>query len=361
MAYQAKEHDYKRLEADLKNNAFDEIKAVILYGHEDYLVKNYEKRIRNLYIDPACEAIDYVRLEGSSTSVESIIAHLETLPMMSQKRVVTVDNYPALKQSSKVGGAENENKDLFLEEDIKRLAEHIENISETSILIFINDTVDTRKSLSKKISKSGKLYNFEKLERKDLTSFIKKRFRAEGKVADDGVIREIINTTGYFDRDSEYNLNAIVNDVLKIASFSKDAEISQTDVSSVLATTLETNAFAFIDSLSKGDSNDAMLLVNNIMGAGESAFKLLGLIISQYELMLGIKELSIRQMNKNEILNELGIKSEYRYRKVSENLNKYSVEDLENILKDLYDVEKNIKSGIYSEKLAMTMFVANNL
>lgn len=359
MAYPPKEHDYKRLEGDIKDNSLDQIKAIILYGHEDYLVKTYEKRIRSLFVDSACEAIDYVRLEGSSTSVEDIINHLETLPMMSQKRVVTIDNYPALSSSGKSGGGETENKNLMAEEDIKKLSEYVDSISETSLLVFIGDTVDTRKSLSKKIAKIGKIYNFEKLERKDLTSFIKKRFRAEGKVADDSVIREIINSTGYYDRDSEYNLNAIANDILKIASFCKDTQVTQADVSSVLATTLETNAFAFIDSLGKGNSNDAMLLVNNIMGTGESAFKLLGLIISQYELMLGIKELTLRNMNKSQILNELGIKSEYRYKKVSENLNKYSDHDLEDILKDLYDVEKNIKTGVYSEKLAMTMFVAN--
>lgn len=360
MAYPKKEHDYKRLEEDLKSDELTNVRAIILYGHEDYLVKSYGKRIKNLYINPACEELDYIRLDGNTTSVETIINHLETLPMMSQKRVVAIDNYPALSQATGIGDAEKENKDFFQEEEIKTLVNYLKDIPETSLLIFLSSSVDTRKSLCKNVNKVGKIYNFEKLDRKDLSSFIKKRFKACDKVADDSVTREIINGTGYFDRDSEYNLNAIANDVIKISSFAKDRIITHADVSGVLAITLETNAFAFIDSLGKGNKNDAMLLVNNILGTGESAFRLLGLITSQYELMLGIKELSIREKGKNEIMNELGISSDYRYKKVSENLNRYTVEDLEIILQNLYNIEKNIKSGIYSEKLAMTMFVAEN-
>lgn len=358
MAYKEKEHDYKKLERDLADGVMDDKRVVMLYGREDYLVRSYEKRLIELYVQPAASGLDYVKLDGEMTSVDDIISHVDTLPMMSQKRVVTIYNYPATMASSQRKYVQESGESSFNDADTKKLTEYLDIIPHTSLLIFAGDSVDTRKALCKKISKIGKSYNFEKLDRKDLSGFIKKRFKGEKKIADDSIIREIINTTGYFDRDSDYSLNSIVNDVVKISSFSQKQIITQADVSNVLSTSLETDAFALLDSLSGGNKGDAMLLVNNIMGNGESGFKLLGLIISQFELMLGIKEYSARKMGKKEIMNEMGIKSEFRYNKVSRYLTGYTVDKLENTLRNLYDVEKNIKTGIYNEKLAMTMFVA---
>ncbi len=339
MAFKEKEHDYKKLEKDIAGGIIDEQRILILRGHEDYLVKSYEKRIRDLFINPAAAELDYVRLDGESISVDDIISHSDTLPMLSPKRIVSVSSFSS-------------------EEDEGRLSEYLNDIPESTLLIFLGDSIDMRKALGRKMSKAGKSYNFDRLDRKDLSSFIKKRFKSEGKQANDNVIREIINSTGYFDRDSDYNLNCIAGDIVKISSFSRETAITPADVSSVLSTSLETDAFALLDSLSRGSKGDAMLLINNIMDTGESSFKLLGLIISQFELMLGIKEYSIRNMNKDEIMNEMGIKSDFRYKKAAGFAADYSSDKLYDILTKLYEVEKNIKSGIYNEKLAMTMFVS---
>lgn len=362
MAYKNTEHDYKKLERDMAEGRLDDLKAILLYGHEDYLVKNYEKRIRELYVEPAAAELDFVMLEGVDVTVDDIVSHCDTLPMLSRKRVVAINNHPALMPSSKTSelkkADDSDLTDEDIKNDIKSLADYLEDIPESALIIFVCSSVDTRKMLSKKIIKTGKSYDFKRLDRKDMASFIKKRFRGEGKHADDAVVREIINTTGYFDRDSDYDLNGIAGDVVKIASFSQGSEVTSADVSSVLSTTLETDAFALLDSLSRGDKSESMLLINNIIGTGESSFRLLGLIISQFELMLGIKEFSMQNMDKKEIMNELGVNSEFRYRKVSGFTGNFSVDKLNDILKKLYEVEKNIKTGIYNEKLAMTMFVA---
>lgn len=363
MAYKQKEHDYKRIENDIKEGNLSGQKVILLSGHEDYLVKSYEKRIRDIYVNPAAAELDYVMLEGEDTSVDQIISHSDTLPMISEKRVVTIRNYPGLLPASKSfesksSESKSEDSSANNDSDVKSLISYIDNIPQTTLLIFICERLSAGKALSKKISKEGKSYNFDRLDRKDLSSFIKKRFKSEGKLADDQVVREIMNATGYFERDSDYNLNGIAGDVTKIASFAAEVNVTPSDVSNVLSTSLETDAFALLDTLSRGETGDAMLLINNIMETGESSFKLLGLIISQFELMLGIKEYSLRGKSKNEIMNEMGIKSEFRYRKVEGYISDYSVDQLENILKKLYEVEMNIKTGIYSDKLAMTMFVA---
>jgi DNA polymerase-3 subunit delta len=359
MAYKEKEHDYRRIERDIAGDELDQQKVILFYGHEDYLVKSYEKRLKNTYVNPAVSQLDYTLLEGDVTTVDDIISHSDTLPMMSSKRVVTVRNFPGLMPSGGVAALREFGAATFSDEEVKRLTKYMDDIPSTTLLIFTGSQVDTRKALTKKIIQIGKAYNFTRLERKDLSSFIKKRFKSEGKLADDGVIREIINTTGYFDRDSDYSLNDIAGDITKIASFSSEQVVNPSDVSSVLSTSPETDAFALLDSLSRGNKGDSMLLINNIMGTGESGFKLLGLIISQFELMLGIKEYSQRNMDKAAIMNEMGVKSDYRYKKVSEYTSKYSIEKLSSILQSLYDTEKNIKTGIYNEKLAMTMFISN--
>ena len=335
MAYytQKKEHDYKSIERDLADAVFDEKNVVLLYGHEDYLVRSYEKRLKDIFVEPAAEELDHVKLEGGDITVDDIISHCDTLPMLSGRRVVSISDYPALKNSKGPSTKEDDKTS-----EVTRLAGYLENIPSTTLIIFTNDSISKSKSLYKRITKVGKAYDFDRLDRTDLASFIKKRFKAEGKIADSAVIREIMNITGYFDRDSEYDLNGIAGDVVKISSFSHEDKITQSDVSSVLVTSLETDSFALMDSISAGNRSEAMLLVNNILENGENSFRLLGLVISQYELMLGIREFSERNMDKAAIMNEMGIKSDFRYRKVSGYLGQYSTEKLYDTLKKLYDV-----------------------
>ena len=90
----------------------------------------------------------------------------------------------------------------------------------------------------------------------------------------------------------------------------------------------------------------------------ENGFRLLALLTSQFEMMLGYREMKALGKSLPEIQSQMGIKSAFRLKKAAGFAEKYSIPRLMELLARLYRVELDIKSGLYGERLALTMFIA---
>ena len=113
MAYQAKktEKGYRDFLRDLKNG--DIAPFVLLYGKEQFLVDWAVKALRDKYVNKATEVMDYQALDPDSDA-DTLMAAVQTLPMMSERRVVAARDLPVI-SSSKAKG--------FSSDDIDRLVE----------------------------------------------------------------------------------------------------------------------------------------------------------------------------------------------------------------------------------------------
>ena len=50
--------------------------------------------------------------------------------------------------------------------------------------------------------------------------------------------------------------------------------------------------------------------------------------------------------------------SEYRIKKMIPYTNRYSADKLKKILSNIYEVDRNIKTGVLSDQMALEMFIA---
>jgi len=98
-------------------------------------------------------------------------------------------------------------------------------------------------------------------------------------------------------------------------------------------------------------------LLNVLLTYGENVFKLLGLICSQFETMLLIKEMRDAGHSTAQMHQHLGI-HEYRIKKTMPQASQYSVERLRAILMKAYEVDRNIKSGLMDAETALELLVA---
>ena len=95
----------------------------------------------------------------------------------------------------------------------------------------------------------------------------------------------LIQDSGYGNKDIEYNLYNLENDIKKIIAHSNGDEILSSDVALTISTNLETNVFAMLDAVSRNRKDEAYRLLHNLMVSGEGVFRLLALISSQLELI----------------------------------------------------------------------------
>ncbi len=350
MAYrykqEEKEHAFQTIAKDLKEGFQENV--VALFGKEQYLVNWSCEQIINKYINPSCKEMDLSVLEGDKITIDSIKEACETFTMLSERRVVLVKDFSALAGMKMKG---------FSDFDETNLTDYIGQLPEGCLLVITAEGADKRKKLYKAISDNGKTYNFEPLSEKALKSFIEKRFRASKKVAKTSIINEFIRNTGYFHKDSEYTLYNLENDIRKIIAYCDGEEILLSDVLNTVSGSLESNIFAMLDAISVGRKDEAYLLLNTLLNSGENIYMIISLIVSQFEIILEIKEMLEEGKNQSQIQGILKI-HEFRIKKAMSFSNNYSIESLKKILIKAYEIDRSIKTGELEQNLALELFIA---
>jgi DNA polymerase-3 subunit delta len=286
--------------------------------------------------------------------------------MMSEKRVVLLENYPGDEKS-------------LASSDAKALADYIPQTPSYTLLVITSEAVSKRSALYKAVTESGRVYEFDRLGRSDLKAFVKSRFKGEGFRAEDDVCDEIVASSRYFDRDSEYDLHRLFGDIKRIAAYAASAEqggtavdvsgadqnrpglsreIRHADVAACMETSPDMDVFALMDAVSAGRKGEAIELAMDITAKENNTFQLISLLTGQLELMLGCREMQEKAATYKDMMKTLGVSSEWRLKKASGFASRYSVSQLMDLLSRLYRVDADIRTGLYDEQLALTMFIA---
>ena len=341
-----KEHAYRRIERDLKGGAIGNV--LLLFGKEQYLVKWAAGAAVKKYVKDECKAFDFCEMDAEKATIDAVIENCETLSMFSERRIVYLPDFPLL------SGARMKN---FPEGDGEALAEYVRKVPDSCLLIITAEKADKRKKLYKGIASCGGVYEFEPLDRPDLKAFIEKRFKLLGKRVKPPVVGELIDSSGYFLKETDCTLYHIENEVRKIAAHADGDEVMLSDVLEAVSGDVETYVFALTDAVGAGDREEAFRLLHNLIGSGGSTFHILALLASQFEAMLEVKEMKGEGKRLTEIQKTLGL-HEYRVKKASSAAEQYTMGRLRESLKKVYQVEKNIKDGLMDEVLALEMMIA---
>ena len=346
--WQQKEHAYRRIQRELDSGKLPGV--VLLYGREQYLVDWAIDRAISLYINPAAKAMDYTfidedDLENQSFS-DAVIVASETLPLFSEKRVVVVRASKAF-----MGDAGR---------DAEKVAAYIKDTPDSTLLIFRGIDVSAKKKLPAAIASCGRLYEFDGLPREDLISFVAKRFKGAGLDIPNSVMRIVIEETGYFNRDSDYNLYTLNNDVTKMIALARAEGIStltEEIARQTIEGDIESSSIDFMNFLSAGDKDKAFKLLNNILDEDNDAFGLIGFMVSQFELILGIRQLMDAKVAPSIVQSKINI-PKWRYDKLRPYAERMSETKIKNILKKIYEIDRNIKTGTLTGRLAIEIIIA---
>lgn len=346
MAYgyynQQEEHHYKVLQRDLKAKDFP--KVCLLCGKEQFLVDWGRKEIINKFIEPASKVLDLTLIDEDDLSnistANAIMESCETMPLLSPKKVVVV------RDSKILSSGEN-----------KELVEYIGNIPDFTVLVFLATDIDGKRSIIKAIKKAGKVYDFKQLDRKNLISFIDKRFKAGGVSLTGKTMDYLLNETGYFNKESDYNLYTLSNDITKMIALAEGGTLTEEIIKETVEGDIDTFIFNLMNSLSEGRKDKAIKLLHNIIGDKSDVSYLTAMIVSQFEIMYAIKELMEDRVPDRLICDKVDIK-EGRLKVLRPYVSKLSKENLRKNLMLAYEIDGNIKTGLLSSQLAMEMFVS---
>lgn len=345
------EHAFITIGKDIEEGKIPRL--VLLCGKEDYLIRWYSDVLIKKYVSDACRPIDLVILEDESLTLERIRESIETVSLMSERKVVFLPEFTPAAGKSLKG---------FSDADVEGLMELFDEIPEGSMLLITASEQDDTKSVKNKvrtaIEKAGKVYDFQPLGDGQLRSFIEKRFKNAGIKYSPSVIRLIMSESGYGNKAIDYSLYNLENDLRKMVAHSGvTGEVTDADVREVMAFNPENNVFAMLDAIGRNRKDEAFRLLYNLLQSGTPVFNLLRLITGQLELILSVKEMREEGMSQVEIQKKLGV-HQFRIKKAMAVTGQYSMKDLRAALSAAYDVDENIKTGLLDGQLALEYFIA---
>ena len=342
------EKGYREFLSDLKKG--DIASVVLLYGKEQFLVDWAIKAIKGKYVNKATEVMDY-QIIDQEADAGTVLSGLATFPMLSERRVVVMRDFLPLSSSKPKG---------FTQDDLDKLSSYTENAPENTVAIFTSEDTDGRAKFVKSIKKNGSVYEFDSLSTPELEAFAAKRFHAAGFKIQRREMNFLLRETGYDNKESEYNLFRFDNDIKKIMACCDGNTITQEAIAQTVIGDNDTFIFDLLDGISGNDKKRAFEILDNRLSRDQyEAMSVTGAICSQIEIMLEVREMSSREgLGSMEISRRTGL-NEFRVRKALGYANRYSEDKLRSMLTDIYDVNKNIVTGLMEPRLALEMFIAS--
>ena len=146
-----------------------ELPPVLLFeGEEEQLKQEALAALRRFVLPTGMEQLNESVLEDPSA--DQLIAASETLPFMSDRRLVLVRDLPAL-----TGRAEAD----------ERIVAYLPSVpSSTLLLFYCTGKPDGRKKLYSAVKKLGGIVSFNPMKGPELTHFVTEAFREAGKECD---------------------------------------------------------------------------------------------------------------------------------------------------------------------------------
>ena len=319
----------KMLAEDIKNADFKN--SYLLYGEELYLRDQYKGRLTAALVDPA-DTMNLSRFEGKAVDTTAVRDAAETLPFLSEHRVILIEDSGLFKK----GG--------------DTLAGYIPDIPDTTCLIFVESEVDKRSRLYKAVNKYGRAVEFVTQTEATLKKWVAGRIKREGHKITEKTLMMFLEYTGT-------DMVRISSELEKLFCYTYGkAEISSKDVADVCCAVSDSKIFAMIDRIAEKKQKDALDLYYGLLAAKEPPLRILYLLARQFDNLLHVKTLSYKGLGRNAIADRLKMRPFAAGRCLTQSKS-FTTEELQRAVGECASTEEAVKTGAMDGGLGIEMLI----
>ncbi len=316
----------------------------ILFGSEDFLIRQrINKLIKSFFNN---EEGNIVHLDYLDDGIDEFIFSLEQMDLgFFNKKVIILDNADFL-------SVDKERKKI----DIYRLNKLIKNLEandEDLLIIFVThkDTLLKRSEVVKLLDKIGKIYSFPLIKKSDFLSYIKKYFEMNGYNIEENAINLI-------EENIKEDLYLFSNEATKLMLYCENKNITKKDVEEICSININDNIFELSNMILAKNYKKIFEIYNDLRVRNVEIVTLIAFLTTNFLFYDEILFLSNKGQNYDEIASLLNV-NPYRVSISLRNLKKYTLNDINKILKELYEIDKNIKLGNIDRFFAFEMFLSS--
>lgn len=354
------------------NNTF------LIYGQEKKLIK---QSVEILYksINQYPE-LNLIILTGDGITEDNIVNSCETIPFLSEKKLVHIKNPEFLKISKKSNDNDTKRQSNTEESDLSEDAEKIgntfqntesgkEGYSEGEISTFLSKYINTlpdyvillitydgdinlKNKVAITVKNTGCLVQYNLLKARELEDVAYEMFKGHGKNIRKSELTYFVSGIS--------SIEELEKEIEKICAYAMDENtITRDHIEAVMHKNLESNIFKMVDCISKKNADAAVAILNMLLFQGENYLKILAMITRQFRMTYLIKYYMASGKSSDTIKLELKIKNDGLLKNFMYQARLFNEEILKKALNLCLDTDFKIKSGEFAPDLALEMLIVN--
>lgn len=315
----------KKLEADIKNGIRKRV--YLLCGPQSLLRNRYRDWLLKIML-PEGDTVNLSKFEGKDINVAEVIDLAETMPFFANKRVILIENSGLFSSSC------------------EELANYMDNIPDSTCIIFSEEKADGRQKLYKAVKQNGTVAEFSDPTEEEIKNFILRRLAKDHRQITGAALNLLMEKCGT-------DLMQISNEVEKLISytFKKDG-IYPEDVENICTTLPEDKVFLMIDEIFKNNFDGAMKYYKDLLILQQSSLGILALLENQLRLLLHIREMDTQHLSTKEMSSELSV-NEFRIKKALPQARRSSKIRIMDGLRICLEADEASKSGRLNQQIGL--------
>jgi DNA polymerase-3 subunit delta len=259
--------------------------------------------------------------DGGTASADDVVNAANTVPFMSERRLVIVRNVDKLDAGA-----------------LERLAEYARDPAPYTCLVLVAAKIAKNSKLYRAVAKVGITYEYAAPKRSEYAAEVVKLLRERGKAIALTAAQVLVDIVG---RD----LRRLDIEADKLASFVKDADrVTVEDVRAVAAASAEASVFELCDAVGERDVTKALRVLRRLLDAGETPLGIQAMLGRHVRALIGTRALAARGVAPEAMAPEIGM-APWQARNVARQSGAYTPAELVTSLKGLAASEEEMKTS----------------
>lgn len=295
--------------------------------------------------DPATRELNTMVLDGRTTTLNEIRHHCDTMPFLSDRRLVLVRDL-----LGRLGQKGSRADSQFL----KELVDYLPNMPDTARLFFLESkTLPKRHPVVKlaKSSEAGQVKTFEVPTGSQLARWVRTKVKQANAEIEPQAVQALCTFVGN-------DLYQLVHEIEKLAAYTDGQRaINVQDIQLLTPHARQASIFDMVDALGQRDGRTASRIYHTLLDAGEHPLAIMGMITRQFRLLIQVKELAPTLGTHQAIARELH-QNPYPIKKILAQSKNFTFSQLSQIYHKLLDADVEIKTGRIEPALALDTLIA---
>ena len=309
------------------NKEPDSLGLVLMYGTENYMIDGAVSMLKKVCLGEGAEDMDMAVID-TRTGDKFDISKLEELvampPWMSPKRLIVV------KQSG-LPNRELSDRDTAI----------LENLPSSTVVVFFEENVDSRKKAFKTFLQFGTVASMSGFEDNELTSWISNRFGKEG-------LRIGFEAANSMSSRCSGNMMELVNEINKVSLYCQNkgyTEVTPDIVELCCPPDLSGKIFDIMDACGSGRADIALGTLDKLIQNKEPVVKIRASVVGHIKALIMAKEAGSQSV----LVDRTGM-NEFRAKKLCQQARNFDMKDLIKLYLAASDSDSEFKHGLIDER-----------